>query len=388
MIEHTMQDVQLTLDSLIRHGRSVHAAKRVVSVTDDGLRTDTFAEVAELADRLASWLWAEACPAGGVVATMMWNQLEHLVTYLATTSTGLVLNPMNPRLDAAQNAHVLSQVRPDVLIVDASMLEQCQQALTEADLTPVLVVVGEPGAGLSASGAARFAEVVAQEASAELPRPASEQQAAVIAYTSGTTGPPKGVVYSHRSIWLHAQIICTPNVYGIGEGDRILASVPIYHTNAASLPLGGWISGADLVLPGSSLAPANLGGLIEKSAVTHAVGVATLWNDLLSWWEEGGVDLSSLKLVVSGGSAPPAHLIKGFRARGVPIIQGWGMTESIGINSMGHPPAVADAQTSLEYLRTYAGRIVPGVELRVRSDEHAEQPGERTVGSSRSAGPG
>jgi len=377
-----MQDVPLTVRTLFDHGRDVHGASRVITHRSGRREEVTFAELAAESDAVAVGLDALGVRPGDRVATLLWNQPEHLAVYFAVTGMGAVAHPLNPRLTREQLVAIMNEAGDRVVVVDESLVEVLGGV--RADVPSLLAVVVVGGERAEATS---YAELCSH--SGVPPRPEiDERSAAVVCYTSGTSGAPKGVVYSHRALYLHAQSICTANVYGIGEADTILLSVALYHTNGASMPGAGWTSGSTLVMPERNLQPVPMGEMIEQERVSLAVGVVTLWNDLLLRWRAGLVDLSSLRLVVSGGTASPRALLEEYRAEGIPVIQGWGMTESLGICSMGHPPSGIDDERVYDYLTT-GGRIVAGVRVRVRDvDSGALRPHDGTsVGELEIEGP-
>ncbi|MDF1602225.1 long-chain-fatty-acid--CoA ligase [Nocardioides sp. YIM 152315] len=356
----TMQDIPITVRRIFDHGRDVHASSKIVTYRNGAREEVTFGDLAKDADGLATALADLGVTAGDRVATLMWNQPEHLAVYFAATCSGAVVHPLNPRLTREQLIEIMRLAQDRVLFVDDSMLDLVAGIRAEVPTLKAIISIG-------GSGSSDYLEYEAlRKTEGVVPRPdIDERAAAVLCFTSGTTGSPKGVAYSHRSLFLHTQAISTTNVYGIGQPDSILLSVPIYHTNGASMPIAGWMAGARLVMPERNLQPLPMGEMIEREGVTLAVGVVTLWNDLLERWRTGLADLSSLRLVVSGGTASPRALLQEFRDKGVPVIQGWGMTESLGICTMGHPPAGVEESVIYDYLAT-GGRIVGGVRVRVR----------------------
>ncbi len=362
MIISTMQEHSLDVGAVFEHGRRVHADAEVVTYQNGVATTRTFAEIGNEADSVAAVLDALHVAQGDCVATLMWNQAEHLSTYFGVTCSGRVLHPLNPRLPIDQLATMMREAQDRVLIADSHFSEMIGQ-LTGGDSSIEHVIVVNPLQDTPPEWL-DFGALVAESTHSQAVRTIDEHSAAVLCYTSGTSGAPKGVVYSHRAVFLHTFAISMPNVYSIGEADSVLVSVAIYHTNAASLHLAAWMAGARIVLPSRHLQPEPMAHMIEREKVTLAVGVVTLWNDLLERWRDNSVDLSSLRLIVSGGSAAPRDIIESYRSRSVPLIQGWGMTESLGICSMGHPPSRIPDDEQLDHL-AMAGRIIPGVQIRV-----------------------
>jgi fatty-acyl-CoA synthase len=203
-----------------------------------------------------------------------------------------------------------------------------------------------------------------------------ERAAAAMCYTSGTTGNPKGVVYSHRSTWLHSFAATTAGALGISEADRILPIVPMFHANAWGLPYAGWMAGADFLMPNRFLQAEPLCRFVEEERPTCSGGVPTIWADVLRYSREHPVDLSSLRMIMCGGAAVPRSLMEAFdREHGVRVLQGWGMTETSPLAAIAHPPRGVEPGSEAEMdWRSRTGRIMPGVELRIVDDAGAVLP--------------
>ncbi len=343
----TMQDFPLTINHLFRHGRLVHGRAEVMTATEGGTRRATFCEVADRVDHLASALARLGVRPGDRVGTFLWNTQEHLEAYLAVPSMGAVLHTLNLRLFPAQLTAVINDAEDKVILVDASVVPLL--ARVAADLTTVerFVVVGS-GDASPLGDVARYDELLMDETGAfEWPE-IDERAAAAMCYTSGTTGPPKGVVYSHRSTFLHAFGVSAPSALPLSDRDRALVIVPMFHANAWGTPYSAWMSGTDLVMPERYLQAEPLCRLIADTRPTVSAAVPTIWNDVLHYADaHPDVDLSSLRLVTAGGSAPPRALMQAFRDRfGVPMIQGWGMTETSPVCTISRPPDRSPKTTS------------------------------------------
>jgi fatty-acyl-CoA synthase len=235
-----------------------------------------------------------------------------------------------------------------------------------------VIVVGNGDASALGTDVLRYEELLAAERPGYAWPTIDERSAAAMCYTSGTTGNPKGVVYSHRSTWLHSLAVTSGAAYALNDRDGVLLVVPMFHANAWGLPYAAWQVGADLVLPGRHLQAAPLARMIASEKPTIAAAVPTIWNDMLRHGEETTLDLSSLRLVVCGGSAVPRTLMERFQARyGVRIIQAWGMTETSPFASIALPPKCATADDEMDW-RAKTGRICAGVDLRIVDD--AGQP--------------
>ncbi len=365
----TMQNYQLTVGSILRHGSAVHGQSNVVTLEGNRTRTATFAQVSKRAERLAQALRALGVKSGDRVGTFCWNTQEHLEAYLAVPAMGAVLHTLNIRLFPEQLAYVINHAEDKVILVDDTLIPLLAGVLPQLKRVEHLVVIG-PGDGSALGNPHRYEELLAaQQGDFEWPE-IDESTAAAICYTSGTTGNPKGVVYSHRSTWLHSVAISTPNNFGLGERDRALPIVPMFHANAWGIPYACWSTGADLLMPGRYLAPEPLCRFIAQERPTFSAGVPTVWNAVLEYAETKEVDLKSLRTVIVGGSAVPQSLIETLQLRhGVRIVQAWGMTEMSPLGAIAHPPR--DAQSAEEEIqwRAKTGRVSLGVELRLIDDE-------------------
>jgi fatty-acyl-CoA synthase len=384
MIHSTMSEAPLTLNAILRHGRRVHAGSECVTFEGDGVRRATFGEVADNADRLARALQRLGLEPGDVVGTFMWNDQEHLEAYFAVPCSGLVLHTMNIRLSAEQLIFVANHAGDRVVLVDASLVPVLAPVAAQLSTVEAWVVAGDCDVvPLAATGRPvyRYDELLAaEEPGFEYPEP-DELAAASMCYTSGTTGDPKGVVYSHRSTYLHSLAVCTPSVLGLESRDRALAIVPQFHASGWGLPYAAFLSGASLLMPGRFLQAEPLSRFIAAERPTVSAAVPTVWADLYRYGNDHSLDLSSLRLVVCGGAALPRALMERFHGRdGLRIVQGWGMTEMSPVGAVGHPPADARPGTPEELdWRAKTGRVIPGVELRLVGDDGSELPWDGTA---------
>ena len=372
----TMMDVPLTVTALMRYGTSSFADREVVTWTGDGSRRQSYGETGARAARLAGALRGLGVDSDQRVATLMWNNAEHLEAYLAIPSMGAVLHTLNLRLDPAQLGYIATHAGDYAVIVDDSLVPLLAQVLPHAETVRHIIVTGpaEAVSGHASQLAGPGREVhsyedllVGMPESFAWPEP-DERSAAAMCYTSGTTGLPKGVVYSHRSAYLHSMGVCLGNTLGVCERDRVLPVVPMFHANAWGLPYAAVLSGADLVMPDRFLQPEPLVKLIETERPTLAGAVPTIWSGLLQHVRQHGGDISSLRLVACGGSAVPHSLMEAFEKElGVYILQAWGMTETSPIGSVARPPAGTPADQAWAY-RDTQGRLVCAVEARLVGD--------------------
>ena len=377
MTDSTMMDFPLTIRMIFDHGRRVYADSRVITCQADGARIGTYAEVADHAAQLAHALRDLGIEPGDRVGTFAWNNQEHMEAYFAIPCMGAVLHTLNIRLFPEQLTYVTNHAEDRIVLVDDSLIPLLAQVA--ADLTTVehFIVVGDGDASaLAAGGAAihRYHDLLeGQPTSFDWPE-IDERAACAMCYTSGTTGNPKGVAYSHRSSFLHALGVASGGALGISQQDSILAIVPMFHANAWGLPHVGWFTGADFVMPDRFLQAEPLCRIIAEHRPTLSGAVPTIWNDVLRYSENHEVDFSSFRAVLCGGSAVPRSLIEGFRDRfGVDIIQGWGMTETSPLAAMAIPPRGTPREEEVDW-RVKTGRIISGVEIRITNDAGEVMP--------------
>ena len=376
----TMMDIPLTITSIMRYGTSVFGDREVVTCTEDGTRRRTYAEAGRRAARLANGLRRLGVGAGQRVGTFMWNNAEHLEAYLAVPSMGAVLHTLNIRLAPAEVAYIVTHAEDRAVIVDASLVSRLAEILPHAPTVKHVIVSGaQPGqtpgaqelAGVSVHS---YEELLAAEPDSFDWPALEETSAAAMCYTSGTTGYPKGVVYSHRSSYLHSMGACLGNSFALSERDRVLPVVPMFHANAWGLPYASLMSGAALIMPDQYMQPAILVRLIGAEQVTVAGGVPTIWAGVLAHMQADGGDLSSLRLVVAGGSAVPRAMQARFETEfGVRMLQAWGMTETSPLGSLAHPPAGLTKEEEWQY-RDSQGRVMCAVEARLAGDGGATLP--------------
>ena len=376
-----MQDFPLTIGMILRHGRAVYGDSEVVTFEGDGSRRATFAEVAGRAGQLAGALKRLGIEAGDRVGTFQWNNQEHLEGYLAIPTMGAVLHTLNIRLFPELLTYVVNHAEDRVVIVDDSLVPLLARVAPELKTVEHFIVVGSGDASALADAGAgadvlRYDGLLDAE-DADFPWPdVDERAAAAMCYTSGTTGNPKGVVYSHRSTVLHSMSVNAGIAVGLTEDDRVLPIVPMFHANAWGLPYAAWYAGASFVMPDRFLQAEPLAKLIESERPTVAGAVPTIWSDLHRYSQEHPVDMSSFRLVVCGGSAVPRSLMERFESdHGVRIIQGWGMTETSPLAALAYPPRGVELGTTEEMdWRAQAGRVLSGVELRIVDDAGNPMP--------------
>ena len=371
MPEGLMQhDHPLTLRYILERARGMNGHREVVTLTDDGAVRASYAEVGERTDRLAAALRGLGVEPGDRAATFAWNSQQHLEAYLAIPAMGAVLHTLNIRLFPEQLIYVANHAQDKVIILDDSLVGLLERVADQLETVEHYVVIGDGDAG-SLPNVLRYEELLAEQAPGFDYPDVDERSGASLCYTSGTTGNPKGVLYSHRSTMLHTLALCMADAIGLSARDRVLPVVPMFHANAWGLAHGAPLVGADLVLPGRFLQAEPLAKLLESERVTVAGAVPTIWLDLLRRLDEHPADLSALHTVVCGGSAVPRALMEGFDRHDVTILQAWGMTETSPLGSVARPPSGAEGEDRWRY-RTSQGRIIPPLEVRIVGDEGRE----------------
>ncbi len=368
----TMMNTPLGVSTLHRFGARHFATSRVGDYDGEQIRWRSYAEIDADSVRLAQALTNLGIEAGDRVGTFMWNSTEHLEAYLAVPSMGCVLHTLNCRLSAEHVAYIINHADDRFLILDARLIDSFLPVLPLITKVDYLIVVGggeENLASLDDKRALSYERLLA-DASSEFcwPEP-NENSAAGICYTSGTTGNPKGVAYSQRTTYLHALASRSVDSFAVHERDVIMMLPSMFHANAWGFPYSGWMSGADMVMPGPHLQGQHLRAMIEAARPTLTAMVPTILGDLLLADEVAPLDLSCFRAIVSGGSAVPSSMIEAVRERwDVPVIQGWGMTETSPMCVLSHPPKDLSGETET-YWRLKSGRPVPGIEVRVVDDE-------------------
>ncbi|MFS2294403.1 MAG: long-chain fatty acid--CoA ligase [Actinomadura sp.] len=389
-MQSTMQDFPLTITTIMRYGADAFGDVEVSTWTGDGSRRRSYAEIGERAARLAGALRGLGVDGDQRVATFMWNNTEHLEAYLAVPSMGAVLHTLNLRLFPDQLVYIANHAEDYAVIVDGSLIPLLAGVLPQLKTVRHVIVVGE-GDTSPLDGAGKelhsYEELLAAAPPAFDWPEIDERSAAAMCYTSGTTGNPKGVVYSHRSAYLHSMATCTGNAIGLSASDRVLPVVPMFHANAWGLPYAAVMAGAALIMPDRYLQAEPLVRLIETERPTVAGAVPTIWADVLRHTKEHGSDLSSLRLVPCGGSAVPEALMRGFDEIGVRIVQAWGMTETSPVATVAHPPPGSSGEEAWQ-ARISQGRVLAGLEMRIVGDGDVVLPNDgEAVGEVEIRGP-
>ena len=359
----TMSDFQLTIGSIFEHGVQVHSESEVVTWMGDRARRSTYREVSDRVRRLAGALKRLGINPGDRVGTFCWNTQEHLEAYYAISSMGAVVHTLNIRLFPDQLTFVINHGADRVILVDASLYPALARVQKDLRSVEHIIVVGD-ASGLP-DNLLRYEDLLAAEQPEFTWPDLDERSAAAMCHTTGTTGDPKGVVYSHRSIYLHAMGICAPWCLGLSINDRVLSIVPMFHANAWGIPYAGWLAGSDFLMPGPFLQPEPLCRFIRECRPTISAAVPTILSGMLQYAIAHSVDLSLFRILFNGGAALPRSLAQGFRDHfNVKVVQGWGLTETSPVAASAQPPRQCPPDEEINWT-TKTGRIIPGVELRV-----------------------
>ena len=386
-MQSTMQDYPLLVSAILRRGEQLFSDSTITTIEtfnaetgDVQSRTVTYLDVCQNAGRLANALRTLGIDADQRVGTFSWNHQEHLECYLAVPSMGAVLHTLNIRLFPEQLTYVINHADDRIIVIDGSLIPLlCKVAGTLPDVKH-FVVVGEgdhtmlseafPGARVHDYATA----LAAESPEFAWPEDLDERSAAAMCYTSGTTGNPKGVAYSHRSTYMHSLASLGAPMLGLNETDNLLVIVPMFHANAWGAPYSGFFAGADFVFPKQFLQAAPLTAVMALHRPTVTMAVPTIWNDIWNYGEKNAIDVSSLRSVTAGGSAVPRVLMQRFKDKyGLQIMQGWGMTETSPLGTLARPHKNSDPDRAMDY-HDLAGRILPGIELRIVTDDGRVAP--------------
>ncbi|MFJ1595922.1 long-chain fatty acid--CoA ligase [Streptomyces sp. NPDC088261] len=365
----TMQDVPLTVSRILRHGMTIHGKSQVTTWTgEDEPHRRSFADVGARATQLAHALRDGLGVTGDErVATLMWNNAEHVEAYLAVPSMGAVLHTLNLRLPPEQLVWIVNHAADRIVIANGSLLPLLAPLLPHLPTVEHVVVSGPGDRSLLDGATARVHEyeelIDGRPTGYDWPE-LDERAAAAMCYTSGTTGEPKGVVYSHRSIYLHSMQVNMTESMGLTDQDTTLVVVPQFHVAAWGLPHATFMAGVNMLMPDRFLQPAPLADMIEREKPSHAAAVPTIWQGLLAEVTARPRDLTSMARVTIGGSACPPSLMEAYDKLGVRLCHAWGMTETSPLGTTSNPPAGLTAEEEWPY-RVTQGRFPAGVEARL-----------------------
>jgi fatty-acyl-CoA synthase len=377
-----MQSYPLTLTHVFQRAERLFEDKGIATVQAGGIERRTYGEWAHRTRRLAGALDDLGISADGRVGTFAWNTARHLELYFAAPCSGRVLHTLNIRLFPDDIVYIADHAEDEVVFVDRSLLKVFWPLVDRFETVKHVVVMddGVPEDVPDDPRVHDYETLIGAASPAEFTTIADENQAAAMCYTSGTTGNPKGVVYSHRSTVLHSLGCLVADAAGVSERDTIMPVVPMFHANAWGLCQAAVMAGASLALPGPNMQPKALAELMESEKVTLAAGVPTIWMGVLP--ELAGRDLSSLREILCGGSAVPKSLSEAYREQiGLPILQAWGMTETSPVATTGRIKSTLAGRSDEELadLRAAQGLAIPLVDLRIVSpgtDEELAWDGE------------
>jgi len=377
-----MQEHPLNIPMLVRHAERLHPGKHVTTRTEDGVTSATFGEVIDRSRRIITALRGLGVGDDDRVATFSWNTQQHLEAYIAVPCMGAIMHTLNIRLFPEDLVYIVEHAHDRVVIVDKSLWPAWEKVAARVTCVETVIVVND-SPGPVPDGTLDYEDLVTSSSPGDL-ADVAESSAAAMCYTSGTTGHPKGVVYSHRSNVLHSYMVTGVDSIALSERDVALPIVPMFHANAWGIPYAALMSGADLVMPARFMAPDILARLMVDQGVTLGFGVPTIWLGMLEPLKAAKADLGKLTRIICGGSAVPPALQKAYhRDIGVRIIHAWGMTETNPLASLSHPMSKHSSldDKALDQVLTSQGRVLPGVDIRIAGDDGQELPWDgETVG--------
>jgi fatty-acyl-CoA synthase len=375
MLEGLIQDYQLTLPAILRRAETLYGYREIVTREPDrSFHRYTYADFVSRAKKLAVALKRLGVESGSRVGTLAPNTYQHLEAYFGVPSSGGVLHTINPRLHEDDLSYIVNHAEDKVLLVDQTLVEVLESFREEVNVEHV--VVFDHGDNPVPDGTISYEELLVDEEEFEYPK-FDEKQAAALCYTSGTTGRPKGSLYSHRAIVLHSMMVALGNTLALRETDCVLPVVPLYHVNAWGLPFASTLVGAKQVMPGSHLDAQSIIEDLEQEKVTLTAGVPTVYLPVLEALDEEpeNHDLSALRSMVIGGSAAPKGLIQAYKERhGIDVLHAWGMTEMSPIGTVSNLTSdllELPENEQLDY-KAKQGYPVPFIEIRARNEETDE----------------
>jgi fatty-acyl-CoA synthase len=366
-----MMDRPLLLTHFLERAERLYPKREIVSRTAAGIHRTNYGALAPRVRRLASAVGKLGVSPGDRVGTFAWNHYRHLELYFAIPASGRVLHTLNIRLFPDQITFIANHAADKIIFVDDVLAPALEKVARDLPRVEAYVLMGDgPPPKTSLAPLVRYEDLIA-EGSEDYEFPTfDENEAAAMCYTSGTTGNPKGVLYSHRALFLQSMAHAMADGFGLCDRDSVLAIVPMFHANAWCMPFACTMVGAKQIYPGQYLQPADLVDLLDKEQVTLSGGVPTIWTGILDYLDREKRELPTLKRVLCGGSAVPLALIDRFDRRGIRLMQGWGMTETSPLVSLGRLKVGLESLGREEYLQVLAkqGLTVPCTELRIVDD--------------------
>jgi len=388
-----MMDYPLTLDRILEHGNRLYPHKKIWTKLPNGtFHHYTFADFYRRVKRLANVLESLGIAVGDRVGTFAWNNYQHLEMYYGIPGAGAVCHTLNIRLSPEQLAYIINHAEDKVIFVDGTLLPLFERLVGQIDCVQQLVLINAPKGTSTALPNVLYYEDLMADADDEYTWKSTDETMAMgLCYTSGTTGNPKGALYSHRSMYMHTLGVCLANSLAVTEADVVLPVVPQFHAMAWGLPYACIYAGAEIIMPGPHLQAQPLAAMIEEHQVTVAAGVPTIWTGLYHELRANPRNISSIRALVVGGSAMPRALIEGYEKElGVSVMHAWGMTEMSPLgtvsNLQGHHQGLANHEKW--DIKAKQGYMVPGVEMRIVNDQGDELPWDgATMGEVQVRGP-
>ena len=380
-------DYPLTLTHLLERSAKLFPRKEIASKTNAGMHRYSYADFHRRVHALAHGLASLAIQPGDRVGTLCWNSFRHLELYFAIPCYGAVLHTLNLRLPSDQLAYIITHAEDKVIFVDASLYHLLEPIRGQIPSLKHVVILPDAD-----SPAADYEQLLESSPAEPYPWPRlDENTAAATCYTSGTTGNPKGVLYTHRALFLHSFAIAMTDTFAISERDTVLQIVPMFHANGWGIPYAAVMTGARLVFTGRRLQPADIAGLIQNERATFTAGIPTIWMTLYSYLETNPHDLSSLRMVTSAGSAMPRQYIEWYEKKyGIHFRLAWGMTETTPIATFMAVKEELERLPGKERFDLLArhGLPIAGVDIRIVDSEGNELPWDgKTMGELQTRGP-
>lgn len=379
-----MMNYQLTIDRILEHGYRLYPHKKIWTKLPNGsFHHYTFADFYRRVKRLANVLESLGVTVGDRVGTFAWNNYQHLEMYYGIPGAGAVCHTLNIRLSPEQLAYIINHAEDKIVFVDGTLLPLFEKLAGQIGCVQhVILINAAKGVTTELPNVYHYEDLMAAADDDYTWKSMDENMAMGLCYTSGTTGDPKGALYSHRSMYMHTLGVCLANSLAVTEADTVLPVVPQFHAMAWGLPYACIYAGADIVMPGPHLQAQPLAEMIEEHKVTIAAGVPTIWTGLYHELKTNPRNIASIRALVVGGSAMPRALIEGYEKElGVNVMHAWGMTEMSPLgtvsNLQGHH---RDLATHEKWdIKAKQGYMVPGVEMRIVNDEGHELPWDGTT---------